>query len=130
MLLIILLFLVVVHKYVSLKENFFCEWDWKARRAIDERNKRREQYYSKLAEYAEKEKQINTSLQEVKNKQDEIEVKNDELEKTYINVEKKYAEILADNELLKQDLNKTTINSEICEPFNKLKLNAIKKIYS
>lgn len=123
MLLIILLFLVVVHKYVSLKENFFCIWDWKTRRAITERDQRRKQYYAE-------EGKLKKSLDAVKNKRDAIDGENDTLEKTYIDAEKKYGEILLENESLIQDLNNTTIKSESCESFNKLKLNAIKKIYS
>lgn len=123
MLLIILLFLVVVHKYVSLKENFFCSWDGKTQGAITERDQRRKQYYAE-------EGKLKKSLEAVKNKRDTIEAENDTLEKTYIDAEQKYGEILAENESLIQDLNETTIKSERCESFNKLKLNAIKKIYS
>lgn len=123
MLLIILLFLVVVHKYVSLKENFFCWADSKTQRAIDERNQRKTQYY-------DEEKQFTTYLNDLKEQQDIIESNTDTLEKYYTNAEEKYGEILAENESLIQDLNKTTMNRERCESFNKLKLNAIKKIYS
>lgn len=123
MLLIILLFLVVVHKYVSLKEKFTCIWEGRLNGAINARNKNKILYDNAL-------KARNEALKNVREKNYEINVNNDSLENAIIDAGNKYTKIVAENESLKQALNKTTIKTERCESFNKLKLNAIKKIYS
>lgn len=123
MLLIILLFLVVMIKYVSLKEKFACIWEGRLNGAINARNKNKELYDNAV-------KDRDRALADVKKKQTDINIQNNNLENALIDTGNKYTKIVAENESLKQALNKTTINSERCENFNKLKLNAIKKIYS
>lgn len=128
MLLIILLVLVVVFKYLSLKESFLgiklpCPWEERTNQAINSRNTNKTKYYEEVASRIQ-------ARQQIQDKQSEINVNNSDLETALIDAQDKYTEILVENESLTDDLNKTTNNREICENFNKLKLNAIKKIYS
>jgi predicted nucleic acid-binding Zn-ribbon protein len=122
MILIIILCIVLFFKYYF-KESFICAWDWKIRRAEEERNEAK-------AEFEALERNLSSSLQNVKQKQDEVNNSNSSLENSLLVASNKYEKILAENTKLTEQLNKATIDHNNCKSFNSLKLNAIKKIYS
>ena len=122
MILIIILCIVLFFKYYF-KESFICAWDWKIRRAEEERNEAK-------SEFEALERSMSSSLQNVKQKQDEVNNNNSSLENSLLIASNKYEKILAENTKLTEQLNQATIDHNNCKSFNSLKLNAIKKIYS
>ena len=122
MILIIILCIVLFLKYYF-KETFICAWDWKIRRAEDERNQAK-------AEFEALERNMSSQLQNVKQKQDEVNNSNSSLEESFLSAIQKYYIIEEENIKLTEQLNKATIDHDNCKTFNSLKLNAIKKIYS
>jgi len=122
MILILLLCIVVGFKYFSFQENF-CQWLPKMEEARRSRDDAKRRYFEKEEEYKNK-------LQMVKDKQYEINMSNSDLENSLLKATTKFENVLNEYTNLSQQLNKTTINHDNCEKKNKLKLNAIKKIYS
>lgn len=122
MILIIILCIVLFFKYYF-KETFICAWDWKIRRAEEERDQAR-------AEFDALERSKTGSLQNIREKQDEVNNSSTSLENALYLTSQKYEIILAENTKLTEQLNKATIDHDNCKNFNALKLNAIKKIYS
>lgn len=122
MILIIILCIVLFFKYYF-KESFICGWDWKIRRAEEERDEAK-------AEFEALERNMSDQLQNVKQKQDEVNNSNSSLENSLFVASNKYEKILAENTKVLEQLNKATIDHNNCKSFNSLKLNAIKKIYS
>jgi len=122
MILILLLCIVVGFKYFSFQENF-CQWLPKMEEARRSRDDAKRRYFEKEEEYKNK-------LQMVKDKQYEINMSNSDLENSFLKATTKFENVLNEYKNLSQQLNKTTINHDNCEKINKLKLNAIKKIYS
>lgn len=122
MILIIILCIVLFFKYYF-KETFICSWDWKIRRAEEERDQAR-------AEFDALEREKTGSLQNIRQKQDEVNNSSTSLENSLYLTSQKYEIILAENTKLTEQLNKATIDHDNCKNFNALKLNAIKKIYS
>jgi hypothetical protein len=122
MILIIILCIVLFFKYYF-KESFICAWDWKIRRAEEERDEAK-------AEFEALERSMSSSLQNVKQKQDEVNNSNSSLENSLFIASNKYEKILAENTKVTEQYNKAIIDHNNCKSFNSLKLNAIKKIYS
>jgi predicted metallo-beta-lactamase superfamily hydrolase len=122
MILILLLCIVVGFKYFSFQEHF-CKWLPKMEKARISRDEAKRRYFEKEEEYKNK-------LQMVKDKQYEINMSNSDLENSFLKATTKFENVLNEYKNLSQQLNKTTINQDNCENMNKLKLNAIKKIYS
>jgi predicted nuclease with TOPRIM domain len=122
MILILLLCLVAGFKYFSFQEHF-CQWLPKMERAKRTRDDAKRRYF-------QKEEELKNQLQKVHDKQYEINMSNSDLENSFAKATTKFENVLNEYENLSQQLNKTTINHDNCEKMNKLKLNAIKKIYS
>ena len=122
MILILLLCLVAGFKYFSFQEHF-CQWLPKMERAKRTRDDAKRRYF-------QKEEELKNQLQKVHDKQYEINMSNSDLENSFAKATTKFENVLNEYENFSQQLNKTTINHDNCEKMNKLKLNAIKKIYS
>ncbi|ADX06537.1 hypothetical protein 162310524 [Organic Lake phycodnavirus] len=122
MILILLLCLVAGFKYFSFQEHF-CQWLPKMERAKRTRDDAKRRYF-------QKEEELKNQLQKVHDKQYEINMSNSDLENSFAKATTKFENVMNEYENLSQQLNKTTINHDNCEKMNKLKLNAIKKIYS
>lgn len=122
MILILLLCIVVGFKYFSFQEHF-CQWLPKMEEARRSRDDAKRRYFEKEEEYKNK-------LQMVKDKQYEINMSNSDLENSLLKATTKFENILNEYTNLSQQLNKTTMNEDNCKKNNKIKLNAIKKIYS
>ena len=82
MILIIILCIVLFFKYYF-KESFICTWDWKIRRAEEERDEAK-------AEFEALERSMSSSLQNVKQKQDEVNNSNSSLEESFLSAIQKY----------------------------------------